>query len=187
MGKVLVLYYSGSGNTGKVADFVAEGAAEVPATKVTVKSVSEVSAADVLWCDGIALGAPTHMGSIPWQMKRFWDVEMQPHWGKIDGKIGCAFATQGGWGGGAELNCQALMTVMMIYGFLVFGVTDYVAQQFTLHYGTTIAGEPRSEREMDSPRRLGRRLSEWVATYVEGRREEHPLVNGRTRFPWSLD
>ena len=51
-------------------------------------------------------------------MKRFWDVEMQPYWGKIDGKIGCAFASEGGWGGGAELNCQALQTVMQNYGFV---------------------------------------------------------------------
>lgn len=187
MGKILVLYYSQSENTAKVAQLVEEGANEVPGTEVRLRSVGEASSEDVLWCDGIAAGAPTHMGSIPWEMKRFWDVEVQPHWGKIDGKIGCAFATQGGWGGGAELNCQALMTVLMNYGFLVFGVTDYVAPQFTLHYGTTIAGEPRTDREKDSPRRLGRRLAEWVATYVEGRSDEHPLRNGRTRFPWPLD
>ena len=40
------------------------------------------------------------MGVISWKMKRFWDVEMAPHWMKIDGKIGCAFSSAGGWGGG---------------------------------------------------------------------------------------
>lgn len=187
MGKILVLYFSETENTRKVADLVGEGVAEVPGMELRLRSVAEASSDDVLWCDGIAVGAPVHMGSIPWQMKRFWDEEVQPYWGKIDGKIGCAFSTEGGWGGGAELNCQALMTVLMNYGFLVFGVTDYVAPQFTLHYGTTIAGEPRSEREQASPRRLGRRLAEWVATYVEGRKEEHPLSNGRERFPWPLE
>lgn len=187
MGKVLVLYYSQSGNTRQLAELVEAGAGEVDGIETRLRSVTEAKAEDVLWCDGIALGAPTHMGSIPWEMKRFWDVEMQPHWGKIEGKIGCAFASQGGWAGGAELNCQALMTVMMNYGFLVFGVTDYVAQGFTLHYGAMVAGEPRTEREKDAPKRLGRRLSEWVATYVDGRLEEHPLRNGRTRFPWPMD
>lgn len=184
MGKVLVLFYSKSGNTRKTAELIETGAKEISGVETRIKSVDEATAEDVLWADGVALGAPVHMGSIPWEMKRFWDVEMQPHWGKIDGKIGCAFSTQGGWGGGAELNCQALMTVMMNYGFLVFGVTDYVAHQFTLHYGTTIAGEPRTEREQDSPQRLGRRLAEWVAVFVDGRKAEHPLESGRTRFPW---
>ena len=40
------------------------------------------------------------MGVISWRMKKFWDAEMAPHWMKIDGKIGCAFSSAGGWGGG---------------------------------------------------------------------------------------
>lgn len=187
MGKVLVLYFTKTENTRSVATLVAEGARVIDGVEVRLKSVEEATAEDVLWCDGLAVGAPTHMGSIPWEMKRFWDVEMQPHWGEIDGKLGCAFATEGGWGGGAELNCQALMTVLMNYGFLVFGVTDYVAQGFTLHYGATIAGEPRSEREQEAPRRLGRRLAEWVAVFADGRKGEHPLRSGRPRFPWGDD
>jgi NAD(P)H dehydrogenase (quinone) len=72
----------------------------------------------------------------------------------------------------------------MNYGFLVFGVTDYVAKGFTLHYGATVAGEPREEKEIEACRRLGQRLAEWVAVYIDGRRDEHPLTSGRTRFPW---
>ncbi|HTV62079.1 MAG TPA: hypothetical protein VMH30_05870 [Verrucomicrobiae bacterium] len=33
---------------------------------------------DVFWCDSIAAGSPTHMGTITWQMKRWWDTEAQP-------------------------------------------------------------------------------------------------------------
>ena len=187
MGKILVLYFSKTENTRKAAELVAEGAGEVKGMETRIKSVDQASANDVLWCDGLALGSPTHMGSIPWEMKRFWDVEMQPHWSKVDGKIGCAFATQGGWGGGAELNCQALLMLMVNYGFLVFGVTDYVAHQFTAHYGATVAGEPRTDREKDAPKRLGCRLAEWVAVFVDGRSEAHPLSSGRERFPWPMD
>ena len=187
MGKVLVLFHSASGNTAKMADLVAEGARRIAGTEVRLRSVGEARLEDVTWCDGIALGAPTNMGTVPWEMKRFWDVEVQPAWAEIDGRIGCAFATQGGWSGGAELTCQTLNTILMNYGFLVFGVTDYVAQGFTLHYGATVAGEPRADRELEACRRLGQRLAEWVAVYIDGRREEHPLTSGRPRFPWPRD
>jgi NAD(P)H dehydrogenase (quinone) len=45
-------------------------------------------------------------------MKKFWE-DLLPDWQKIDGKIGCAFSSEGGWGGGAELTCQTLMTIML--------------------------------------------------------------------------
>jgi NAD(P)H dehydrogenase (quinone) len=109
---------------------------------------------------------------------------MREDWAELDGRIGCAFSTQGGWGGGAELTCQTLAAILMNYGFLVFGTPDYVAKQFTLHYGATIAGEPREEREIEACRRLGQRLAEWVAVYFDGRKGEHPLASGRKRFPW---
>jgi len=184
MGKVLVLYFSESGNTAKMADEVAAGARRIPQTEVRLRRVQEATLDDVKWCEGIALGAPTNMGTVPWEMKQFWDVTMQPAWAEIDGRLGCAFATQGGWGGGAELTCQTLNVILMNYGFLVFGATDYVARGYTLHYGATVAGEPRAEKEIEACRRLGQRLAEWVAVFIDGRKEEHPLTAGRERFPW---
>ena len=64
---------------------------------------------------------------------------------------------------------------MINYGLMVFGVTDYVANQYTAHYGAIQAGEPRLEKEKDSCRILGKRLAEWIAVYVDGRKELHPL------------
>lgn len=32
-------------------------------------------------------------------MKRFWDETMFAHWGKVDGRVACAFSSSGGWGG----------------------------------------------------------------------------------------
>jgi len=176
MGKVLVLYDSASGNTKKMAELVAKGAAKVPGTEVRLKSVDEATPEDVLWCDGLAVGSPTNMGTISWKMKRFWDEAMSEHWGKIDGKIACAFSSSGGWGGGAELTCMALLTVLMNFGFLVFGVTDYVGKKFTLHYGAVVAGEPRTEAEVAACERLGERLAQWVAVFFDGRKDLHPVL-----------
>lgn len=176
MGKVLVIYDSKSGNTAKMAALVAEGAQTVAQTEVRLASIDEASANDLLWCDGVAVGSPTCMGAPSWKMKRFWDETAGPAWGHIDGKIGCAFASQGGWGGGAELVCTQLMLILMNYGLLVFGVPDYVGKQFTLHYGSILAGEPRSESEVASCRKLGERLAEWVRVHVDGAKDANPVL-----------
>jgi len=182
MGHVLILFYSQDGNTRKMANYVAVGASEVPGIEVIVKSVDEATRDDVYWCDGLAVGSPTYLGTVAASMKKFWE-DLLPDWQKIDGKIGCAFSSQGGWGGGAELTCQALMTIMLNYGFLVFGVPDYSGHQFTAHYGATQAGEPRAVKEIEACRLLGRRLAEWVAVYFDGRADLHPRNRSDRRNP----
>ena len=183
MGKVLVQYYSQTGNTKKMAEFVAEGARKIPGIEVRLKSVGESKIDDLLWMDGIALGAPTHLGSIPWMVKKFWDEASGEVWGKIDGKFGCAFSSAGGLGGGPEITCLGLLTILMNYGIMTFGVTDYVASQRTLHYGAAIPGEPRKKAEKDICRRLGLRLAEWVSFYMDKKAGSHPQVAQYKRFP----
>lgn len=175
MGKVLVLYDSATGHTKRMAELVAEGAGEVDGTEVRLLHIDQAEKEDVAWCDGIALGSPTNMGVLSWKMKRFWDETAADLWGKIDGKVGCAFSSSGGIGGGSEIACISLLTVLMNFGFLVFGVTDYVARGWTLHYGAIAAGEPREDREIEACRRLGNRLAQWVAV-AEGRHDQHPLA-----------
>ena len=182
MNKILVLYDSATGNTAKMAQLVAEGAASIEAIEVRVRSIDEATADDVLWCDGLAVGSPTNMGLLSWKMKRFWDESMGAHWMKVDGKIACAFSSAGGWGGGAEMACQSLLTLLMNFGFLVFGVTDYVGKLTTLHYGAVVAREPREQDTQESCRKLGKRLAEWVATYVGGRKDQHPLAKSDERM-----
>ena len=108
MNRILVLYDSKTGNVAKMANLVAEGAASIPETEVRLRSLAEAKAEDVLWCDGIAVGSPTNMGVLSWKMKRFWDDTMNEHWMNIDGKIGCAFSSAGGWGGGVVTVSWAL-------------------------------------------------------------------------------
>jgi NAD(P)H dehydrogenase (quinone) len=183
MNKILVLYDSATGNTAKMAALVAEGATMIPETEVRVRNLDEATADDVLWCDGLAVGSPTNMGILSWKMKRFWDEVMGPHWMKIDGKIGCAFSSAGGFGGGQELACQSLLTVLMNFGILVFGVTDYVAKTTTLHYGAITVREPRTDEEQAACRRLGQRLAEWTAALIHGRKDEHPSAKTYSRRP----
>jgi len=176
MSKILVLYDSKTGNVARMAALIAEGAQSIVGTEIRVRSVEEAKADDVLWCEGLALGSPTNMGILSWKMKRFWDEEMGPHWMATDGKIGCVFSSAGGWGGGMEIACQSLLMILMNFGFLVFGVTDYASKKLTLHYGAVIAKAPREEESQAACRILGRRLAEWTAVCIHGRKEQHPAA-----------
>ena len=186
--KILVLFDSSTGNVEQMARLVAEGAGEIADTEVRVRKVegegeARASAQDVLWADGIAVGSPTNMGMLSWKMKRFWDEEMGRHWMQIDGKIGCAFSSAGGWGGGMELACQSILTVLMNFGLLVFGVTDYASRDMTAHYGAVTAKAPGDDAGRAACRLLGRRLAEWTATLGHGIASEHPGGKLASRRP----
>ena len=186
--KILVLYDSFTGNVEQMARLVADGALEMAGVEVRLRKVDgegELRAApeDVLWADGVAVGSPTNMGLLSWKMKRFWDDDMRPHWMKIDGKIGCAFSSAGGWGGGMELACQSVLTLLMNFGFLVFGVTDYASQDLTLHYGAVSAKGPADEPAQEACRLLGHRLAAWTAVCVHGVASAHPGLMLAERRP----
>lgn len=175
MGKILVLFQSNSGNTSRMAELVAEGSRGIDGMEVRCLSVDTATAEDLKWCDGIALGSPTNLGCVSWKMKKWWDEVATPTWMEVDGKIGCVFSSSGGWGGGAEVACLAMSQILINFGFLVFGLTDYTGKKMTAHYGAICGGEPRTDGEVESCRRLGRRLAEWVGFYVDGKAELHPL------------
>lgn len=186
--KILVLYDSFTGNVEQMARLVADGAREMAGVEVRLRKVDgegELRAApeDVLWADGIAVGSPTNMGLLSWKMKRFWDDDMRPHWMKIDGKIGCAFSSAGGWGGGMELACQSVLTLLVNFGFLVFGVTDYASRDLTLHYGAVSAKAPADEAAQGACRLLGQRLAAWTAVCVHGVASAHPGLMLAERRP----
>ncbi len=182
LAKILVLFHSNTGNTARMAALVAEGAGQLPGVEVRLKEISMADHRDVAWCDGIAVGSPTNYGTVSWQMKRWWDEQPIENWGKRDGKIGCVFSSAGAWGGGQEWTCMALMSILINYGFLVFGLTDYTGPRFSAHYGAICAGPPEQDSAQAACHRLGLRLAEWVATMIDGRKEAHPLNQTYDRF-----
>ncbi len=161
MPNILVLYHSNSGRTAAMANLVATGAASVKNSIVRLKSIEEACKDDLLWCHSLAVGSPTNLGAVSWKMKKFWDDMSVELWGKIDGKIACAFTSSGSYGGGGEMACLNLMSILINYGFLVFGVTDYTGRRFSPHYGAISAGFPDGEEEKNSCLKLGERLAQW--------------------------
>jgi hypothetical protein len=64
--------------------------------------------------------------------------------------------SSGSWSGGTELACQSLLTVLLNFGFLVFGVTAYASKLTTAHYGAITAREPRPPNDEAAGRQAGR-------------------------------
>ncbi len=171
--KLLVLYHSNGGNTKQIAEHVTQGIQQAAATdnqecEVRLRNTEQATADDLLWCDGIALGSPTNYGNMSWQLKQWWDQTALPLWSKIDGKVGCVFSASGGDASGGEMCCLSMLSLLINFGFLVFGVTDYVAPKKTLHYGTIIPGEPRSQAEIASCTLLGEKLYRWTLQNTAG-------------------
>ena len=71
MKNVIIIYWSSTGNTEKMAESIAEGA-KVDGINVILKSVSEASPEDVFGSDAVALGCPS-MGA-----EELDDDEMEP-------------------------------------------------------------------------------------------------------------
>ena len=75
----------------QMAQFIAEGS-QLTGAEVRLRSIEKRHGSS--WCEGMALGSPTHYGCVSWQMKQWWDEQPIENWGMRDGKIGCVFRPQ---------------------------------------------------------------------------------------------
>ena len=93
--KVLILYYSGSGNTKKMAKAIAE-AMKSSAVNVTLDDVGRFDVSLLPNYDSIVLGSPTYFSNVAWQVKKVID-ESIVHYsgGKLKGKVAGIFTSAG--------------------------------------------------------------------------------------------
>jgi len=93
--KLLIIYYTGSGNTGRMAEEIARGA-EGLGVEVEVKRVEECGLSDLLEADGIVVGSPTYFSNVAWQIKKLIDESIELYRGKqLKGKVGGCFTSSG--------------------------------------------------------------------------------------------
>lgn len=149
MAKVLIAYYSRTGNTEQMASLVKEGAVSAGGD-VTCRDVGEVEPAHLPDYDAIVLGSPTYYGGPAAEVKRLVDESVKYH-GRLTGKVGGAFASAGGIGGGAETTLRALIDALLIHGAIVEGCHQGG------HYGPVAVGAP-DERAAAECRALGERV-----------------------------
>lgn len=151
--KVLIVYDSRSGNTEKMAHAVSEGVRE-EGLDVEVKRVDEASVDELPGVDGLILGSPVYYGLPTAKMKEFIDDSVKYH-GKLDGKVGGAFASSGGTHTGAETTVMALNEALMIHGMVIQGTSG------SNHYGAASVGAP-DDKDIENCSKLGSRVANLV-------------------------
>lgn len=149
MAKVLVLFYSRTGNTARIADAVAEGAGQVRFSEVEIRKVPELAPEDVIakvpgWkesrdqlegkyrslgvgdieelvqYDALILGSPTRYGTMSAELKVVLDAT-GPLWsrGALVNKVGGAFTSVATPHGGHETTLWSIMTAMGNLGMII--------------------------------------------------------------------
>jgi len=155
MGYVLILYYSQSGNTKKMAEKIADGV-EMSGLEAKVRTVPPVSTVcessqpdipdeghlyctqeDLRECVGLILGSPTRFGNMAAPLKYFLDMTGDI-WinGDLIGKPAGVFTSTGSLHGGQETTLLTMMLPLM-------------------HQGMILAGLPYSEKALHNTKRGG--------------------------------
>jgi NAD(P)H dehydrogenase (quinone) len=124
---VLVVYYSVTGNTEKMAQAVAAGAQKISSVIVLVKTPDKVTEDDLKKADAIILGSPTYYGNMSAQMKAFIDDWFLKYQVSLVNKVGGAFSTGGDESGGKEHVLYSFVIAMMNAGMIIVGpVEDFL-------------------------------------------------------------
>ena len=143
MAKVLVLYYSSYGHIERMAQAIADGAASVAGTEVTLKRVPELmpeeaarkagmktdqrapvaSVDELAHYDAIVFGTPTRFGNMAAQMRNFLD-QTGGLWvkGALVGKVGSVFVSTGTQHGGQETTITSFHNTLLHHGMIIVGL-----------------------------------------------------------------
>lgn len=193
MTKVLILYYSTWGHVETMAKAVAEGAAAVQGTEVTIKRVPEVMPEDLLKninakvdqeaplatvdelpdYDAIIFGTPTRFGNMSGQMRNFLD-QTGKLWanGSLIGKAGSVFTSTATQHGGHETTITSFHTTLLHLGFVIVGVPYSVPELTNMDeitggspYGAgTLAKGDGSRQPSENEKAIARAQGRHVAT-----------------------
>jgi NAD(P)H dehydrogenase (quinone) len=154
--QVLVMYYSRTGNTRKLAEEIARGVEQVDGVTAVLKAVEEITTDDFVSSQGVIAGSPVYFGSMSAEMKEIFDkfVGIRK---KMENKIGAAFATSADPSGGKETTMMSIIQALLIYGMIIVG--DPIAA--TGHYGVACTGAP-DKKIADNAAKLGKRVASLV-------------------------
>jgi len=150
MSEILIVYYSRSGSTEKLAKAVAEGVKEGKGNP-TLKKVDEIDVNELPDYDGIIAGSPVYFGTMAAELKKFFEESVVVR-RKLFNKVGAAFATGAHRTGGKETTLLSILQAMLINGMIIVGDPFETGG----HYGA--AGS--DEVGLKEGRALGKRVAE---------------------------
>lgn len=141
MRKILILYYSRTGNTGKMTDAVAEGARAVHGVDVEVKYYATPE--ELADYDAVVVGVPTYHHDMSIDMKKLFEEATVKNIILKD-KVGAAFGSYG-WSGEAP---QLILEIMKNK----FGM-DIIESPLLIKYAPDQSG-------LEKCREFGRKVAE---------------------------
>ena len=146
MAKILVVYYSGTGNTRAMAEAVVEGANQVASVEVILKEAEQTSVSDLVNADALAFGSPTYFSYMAGVLKAIFDKAYLSR-RQIKGKPFAAFASGSG---GQVKSLQSIESIAASCGLQ------------KLCEGLAVGGMPTDSERQDC-RRLGATLAKVIA------------------------
>lgn len=186
---ILVLYYSRTGSTAKLAQTIARGIEMVDGIEARIRTVPPVSPTceavdkavpdegapyvsidDLKGCSGLALGSPTRFGNMAAPLKHFIDSTSSLWFsGALLDKPACVFSSSSSMHGGQESTLISMMLPLMHQGMIILGLPYTIPElSSTLSggtpYGVThVAGpdnaNPISDDELVLAKAMGQRLA----------------------------
>lgn len=153
MSSVLIVYYSRTGNTEKMANAI-EKAIKDDGINVVKKKVEEIHVDELLKYDGIIIGTPCYYGTMAWQIKKFHDESVK-FLGKLSGKVGAAFTSSANIGGGNETAILSILEALLIHGMVVQG------EPRGDHYGPVAINAP-DKRALECCERMAKNVAKLV-------------------------
>lgn len=153
MNKILITYYSKTGNVKKMAEFIKETIKEEQ-IEVICESIENVDLDILLDVDGIIIGSPTYFGSMASPVKDFIDKSIK-FYGKLNGKVGGCFTSCQRVGGGGETTLQSIINAFLIHGMIVQGFSK------SSHYGPVAIASPDEVAQKDC-KKLGQKIASLV-------------------------
>jgi NAD(P)H dehydrogenase (quinone) len=170
---ILVLYYSRTGSTAQLAQYIARGIERVSGIEARLRTVAPVSTTceavdkavpdtgapyatldDLRHCQGLAMGSPTRFGNMAAPLKYFLD-STSSLWlaGDLVDKPACVFSSSASMHGGQESTLISMMLPLM-------------------HQGMMILGLPYTEPALNNTVTGG---TPYGVTHVSGTANEHPI------------
>jgi|SRR5215471_2011055 len=170
--RVLVAYYSQTGNTEKLAVAIGNGAASLKGVAVAVRKVADVKDSEILQADGILVGTPVQWSNASTGAKQFLDRVGDVLWKAQtngDGKAAGAFCTGGGVAMGKDVARLSIISAFLSMRFVIVGGVDEVGFGTLGPEATTGPADPGvSEKELEEARRFGERFAS-VTLKLRGR------------------
>lgn len=186
MNKIAIVYFSGYGHTRKQAEAVATGVVTVANTSANLLTIDDQGElAESAWeelaaADAIVFGAPTYMGSVPWQFKKFADTSSKVWYAQAwKDKVAAGFTNSASMNGDKLSTLHYLFTLSQQHSMIWVGTgllpaSTKAAQRNDINYLGSFAGlmaqspadaspdEGPLPGDLDTARLFGARIAQLV-------------------------